>query len=209
MHIILFLKGFLIALIISLPLGPVGILCIRRTFLEGFVAGMATTLGIALADLVFATVTVLGLTMVKDHIQAHKNLLTFLGGLIILVFGFILLKSDIKQPKKADEDRSLVGEVITALLLTLSNPLTLLGFFALFSFLNAITDYHGIDDILILIGVFMGTTVWFGLLTVIATVLKKRFNMENLRWLNKMMGLLTISFGIFMILKTLKSFLLR
>ncbi len=203
MSLILFLKGFFIALIIAIPLGPAGILCLRRSFRDGFLSGFTTGLGVATADLFYAALASFGLTILIDVIQHHKNLLTLIGSIIIVAFGVLLLISDVKPPQ-SQKSYAFLGNFITGILITLSNPLTLLGFAAYFSLLGAITDYHGIGDVFLLAGVFVGTSTWFTLIASLVNLLKEQFKTGHLLLVNRIIGIIIMCFGSVMALYTLK-----
>lgn len=137
--ILLILKGLLVGIIASAPMGPVGILCIQRTMQKGRAYGIVTGAGAALSDIIYALMTGLGMSFVMDFIDKEQNIfwLKLIGSVMLFIFGVYMYKTD---PRKSMHQSSggkgtLFHNFTTAFLITLSNPLIIFLFIALFNML--------------------------------------------------------------------------
>src|SRR5439155_26167239 len=134
MLLVFFVKGIVVGIVIAVPVGPVGVMCIRRTVFEGKLAGFVSGLGAATADAVFGIIAGFGLTVVSDWLLGYQQWLRFAGaGLLLAVGGHSLLA---KQPSKlgsAPNPESLSWYYASTFALTLTNPITILSFFAFFA----------------------------------------------------------------------------
>lgn len=206
MHVLLFLKGVATGLIISIPLGPMALICIRRTLNQGYLTGLVTAFGIALADSIYASIAGFGVGFIIDQIREHEKLVGLLGGIIITVLGLIMIISQTRtKPKEklTAAPFSLFRSFYTAILLTLSNPITLLALIALFSWIGALKDQTLFDTWLIVLGVFMGALTWFNLLALFSSILKSKLKPEVINIVHRVTGILIIIIGIIMTLKML------
>ncbi|MDR2853967.1 MAG: LysE family transporter, partial [Prevotellaceae bacterium] len=138
-------KGILIGLCISVPLGPIGMLCVQRTLNKGRVHGFVTGLGASASDLLYIIITLFFLSFVRDFLSIHEFVFQLLGSLLVCFFGCFIFRSNPSvQPKVHERPNSnLFGDSISAFILTLSNPLilfVLISLFARFSFVNNESD---------------------------------------------------------------------
>lgn len=192
-------KGFLIGLCTSIPVGPIAILCIQRTLHKGRWHGFISGLGAATSDFLYALIALLGLSFVMDFVKSHELIIQIVGSIVIMGFGFhIFFQNPSKQLKKSNKTKtSYPQEYISALGLTITNPLMIflfLGLFAQFSFVSANSSTASI--VLGMISVFLGSCTWWFLLSYIASLLKNRLNIRGLRFLNKIAGSLIIIIAI-------------
>lgn len=185
MQYFLFLRGLAIGLALAAPIGPVGILCIRRALAVGCNAAFIAGLGAALADTIFGAVAGLGLTMISSFLLNHQTLIRLIGGSFLIyvgVRGWHELECVATKPINGG---GLVKDFVSTFLLTLSNPATILAAFGVFAALGAI----GLDDpsaaSVLIIGVFFGSTLWWLLLTAAAGAARSRFTPKRLRLLNR------------------------
>jgi threonine/homoserine/homoserine lactone efflux protein len=193
---LLFLRGLAIGFVLAAPVGPVGLLCIRRALQVGREAALVAGLGAALGDTIFGAVAGLGLTMVSSFLLNHQLLIRLVGGCFLILLG---LKSwrDSDRPACAEGNGGgLLKDACSTFLLTLSNPATILAAVGVFAALGAI----GLDDpmsaSLLIIGVFFGSTLWWVLLTSVASAMRSRFSADRLRVLNHITaGLLSLTGG--------------
>ena len=160
------LKGIAIGFAIAAPVGPIGVLCIRRTFADGQAAGFATGLGAATADAMYGAVAGFGLTAVSDFLLGWQMQLQVAGGLFLLALG---VKTFFARPS-SDSARmqgiGLAAAWATTVVLTLTNPATILSFAAVFAGAGLGQQTHGFGDALaIVLGVFAGSAAWWLLLT--------------------------------------------
>jgi threonine/homoserine/homoserine lactone efflux protein len=188
------LKGIVVGLVIALPAGPVGVLCVRRTLFEGPIFGLVSGIGAASADTIFGIIAGFGLTIVRDQLLSFQNWLGAAGGLFLLFFGATaLLKGRPAQPEPLDGE-ALFGAYASTFALTISNPITILAFAAIFAKVGVDPD-TSLGSVAILVGgVFLGSLVWWLGLSYGVTALRRFVGNFDMMWLNRISGaILTIS----------------
>jgi threonine/homoserine/homoserine lactone efflux protein len=192
------IKGIVLGFLSSIPLGPIGIICIQRTLGKGRLSGFISGLGAASADTLVAIIAGLGLSFVIDFFRSNSSILVLLGGLILLFLGAqIFFKSPIKQVRERKMNKnSLHTDYLSVLVLTLSNPLAVFVFIAIFAGLNLVKGAHNFFSImLIFAGIFVGASLWWFMLTSFVNVYRAKFRLRNLWWLNKITGAIIFLFG--------------
>ncbi|EJL57508.1 putative threonine efflux protein [Rhizobium sp. CF122] len=158
--LLLFLKGALLGVIITAPLGPIGMLCINRTLERGFLGGFACGFGTAVGDASYALVAVTGIAVFEELMSAATLPLAFGGGLLLLGLGYRGLTHD---PVQAADVRAggLIGTTLATFLLTISNPATILSFGALFAGFGLTEETRRFSSAVIVGGVFCGSLAWW------------------------------------------------
>ncbi|MHB9055230.1 MAG: LysE family translocator [Paludibacteraceae bacterium] len=201
MLIAIFLKGIIIGLSTSMPLGPIGMLAIQRTLNRGQKHGLATGLGGAASDLVYAVITLFFVSFVIDIIDQHRFVIQLIGSIIVVLFGIWIFRSNpIAQPLPHEKpiEHSIMNDFITSFGLTLSNPLIIFVLIALFSHLNFVSLETSIfGHILGLTGIFIGAMGWWTLLTSFSSKFRDRFNIRGLKIINRITGTVIMVLGIF------------
>jgi predicted secreted hydrolase/threonine/homoserine/homoserine lactone efflux protein len=191
------LKGIAIGFSIAAPVGPIGVLCIRRTLSEGRTSGFVSGLGAATADAVYGCIAGFGLTFVSSFLIDQQIWIRLIGGLFLCYLGirtFLAVPASEMAPASSS---GLIGAYGSTLVLTLTNPLTILSFAAIFAGLG-IADTggdYGAAAALVL-GVFVGSGLWWLLLSSIASVLRSQFNTRALLWINRVSGFIILVFGL-------------
>jgi threonine/homoserine/homoserine lactone efflux protein len=201
-----FIRGIIIGFLISIPVGPVGILCIRRALYNGFLSGFVSGLGASIADGLYSTLAVFSLTFVSAAIIRYHFWFRLIGGLFLVYIGYtIFFASPNIDGAMKKRRRSLITDYISAFFLTLANPVTMFAFAAFFAGFGVGVDEAGylMSSILVL-GVMTGSLLWWLLLTGIAGLLSSHFNPHSLRLLNKISGAAIALFGIVALLSLLK-----
>ena len=192
------LKGVLIGLCISVPLGPIGMLTIQRTLTRGQRYGIVTGLGATTSDLVYTIITLFFLSFVLDFIEQHRFIIQLTGSFVVSVFGYYIYRSNPStQPKPNEPVRhSLLGDFFSSFALTFSNPLVLfvlIALFARFEFIGNKTtlwvSFVGISSIL------GGALLWWGMLTFLVSRFKNKLNMRELKIINQITGIIIILIG--------------
>lgn len=192
------IKGVLIGLCISVPLGPIGMLTIQRTLNRGQRYGIVTGLGATMSDLVYTIVTLFFLSFVLDFIEHHRFIIQLIGSLVVTVFGYYILRSNPSTQPKPNESfkHSLVGDFFSSFLLTFSNPLVLfvlIALFARFEFINSHTTlFVSIVGISSILG---GALLWWNMLTFLVSRFKNKLNMRELKIINQITGVIIILIG--------------
>src|SRR5215469_4015962 len=168
------LKGFAIGFAIAAPVGPIDVLCIRRSLAGGRWLGLATGLGAATADASYGAIAGFGLTAVSTFLVSQRLWLNLIGGLFLCYLG---VKTWLSKPAKASaaaEVVPLIPAYASTLLLTLTNPMTILSFIAVFAGLGLSTAANYFAASLLVIGVFSGSAAWWVVLSTVAGSLRSR-----------------------------------
>jgi len=188
----LFLKGLLIGIIASAPMGPVGILCIQRTMQKGRSYGIVTGAGAALSDIIYALATGAGMSFVMDFIDNEHNLFVLkLGGSVMLfAFGIYMFRSD---PRKCIRPTSsnkgtLFHNFVTSFLVTFSNPLIIFLFLALFNMFTFVIPGNWFGQCVGYISIVVGAMLWWLGLTYVITRMKRNFGLRGILRLNRTIG---------------------
>jgi threonine/homoserine/homoserine lactone efflux protein len=205
MHSIhIFLKGLIIGLSIAVPVGPIGILCIRRTLAQGRINGVLSGLGAATADALYGAIAGFGLTFLSNFLIGQRIGFHLIGGGLLCIIGAKTFFSKPAEPGAPVEGDSLWNAYLSTFFLTLTNPMTILFFAAVFAGLGVIgaSDHYVSAGILVL-GVFIGSAMWWLILSGFTGILQGLFNFKRLQWLNRISGLIIIGFGLFAFLDLL------
>ena len=193
----IFFRGLIIGFSIAAPVGPIGVLCIRRTLAEGRLAGFLSGMGAASADMFYGAVAAFGLTAVQDLLVGQSNLLRIVGGIFLLYLGVKTFFS--KPSEKAPESRrgGLFGAYITTFFLTITNPLTILSFIAIFAGLRlGEMDGNFLSATIMVLGVFIGSAAWWLTLSTGVSLLRDKFTPALLIWVNRLAGGIIFVFGL-------------
>ncbi len=187
----LLMKGILIGCIVSIPLGPMGLLAVQRTLNRGRASGFYSGMGIATADAIFALVAAIGLTFIINFLNEQKLYFQVLGGIIVLLVGIKIFSANpIKQLRAFRLKRvNPLEDFLSILLLALSNPLTVLMFVAVFAGLKLggdLTSFWG--ALFVVSGIFMGATFSWLFVSSILTHYRKKFRLRAIFWFNKFAG---------------------
>lgn len=190
----IFLKGFGVGFTVAAIIGPIGIMCIRRTLAEGPAVGFAIGLGAALADAVYGLIAGFGLTFIANFLISQQTLLQFFGGLFLMYLG---AHTFFAHPTHAAHvsGTGLIGTAFSTFLLTLTNPVTIISFAAIFAGLG-IEPTNYAAGIKLVSGVFCGSALWFGLLTTGLSFFRHRVTPHGLSLINKIAGAIIMGFGV-------------
>jgi threonine/homoserine/homoserine lactone efflux protein len=192
----LLLKGGAIGLAISVPVGPIGVLCIQRTLAGGRIVGLASGLGAATADAIYAAIAVLGLTFISEILIGQQALLRLIGGGILILLGIRILLSRPPDESATEERSGLGGAYASTFILTLTNPLTILFVAAIFIGIGATaTSGSLLSGTILVLGVFLGSTLWWFLLSGGVSLLRDRVTPKAMRWVNWISGTIIALFG--------------
>jgi threonine/homoserine/homoserine lactone efflux protein len=204
----IFLRGLIIGFSIAAPVGPIGVLCIRRTLAEGRLAGFLSGLGAASADMLYGAVAAFGLTAVQELLLGGASWLRLIGGIFLLYLGVRTFFSKPSDGTAATARAGLAGVYFSTFFLTISNPLTILSFIAIFAGLRL--PFHHVSGMLregeaggsyasagsMVLGVFSGSAAWWLTLSTGVGLLREKFTPALLIWVNRLAGVLILSFGL-------------
>jgi threonine/homoserine/homoserine lactone efflux protein len=192
----LLLRGLAMGFAIAAPVGPIGVLCIRRTLAQGRAAGLLSGLGAATADAFYSSVAAFGLTAISGLLVAQRTWLGLLGGIFLCYLGArTFLAAPAREPARTPPG-GLAGAYASTLALTLANPLTILSFAAVFAGmgLGAGAGSFG-NAALLVLGVFLGSAVWWLALSTGVSLLRGGLGVAGLRWVNRLSGAVIAAFG--------------
>jgi threonine/homoserine/homoserine lactone efflux protein len=192
------LRGLILGFSIAAPVGPIGVLCIRRTLAEGRAAGFASGLGAATADVLYGSVAAFGLTFISGLLVARQGWLRLAGGSFLCYLGLKTLLSHPSETAAWAHGEGVLGAYTSTFLLTLANPMTILSFAAVFAGLDIATGARGMhaSAALLVVGVFLGSALWWLLLSGSAGFLRARLSPGHLRIVNKVSGIIITGFGV-------------
>jgi threonine/homoserine/homoserine lactone efflux protein len=192
-----FAKGVAAGLVIAAPVGPVGVLCVHRTLVHGRIHGLLSGLGAALADAAFGAAAAFGLTFVAQFLAAHHDWIRLGGGALLLVLAARTFLAPGPNPDDENQARSLGGDCASAFALTATNPMTVLSFLGIFAALGIATAGLGLREASVLVlGVFLGSALWWILLSAGVGVFRRAMEVVYLRWIQLVSGALLLGFGI-------------
>lgn len=201
MNIGLFFKGLVIGFLISVPVGPIGVLCIQRTLNKGKLHGIVSGLGAATADAVYGFIAAFGLTFVSNFLVKEQIWLRLAGGIFLCYIGVKVFLLRLERRTATRNSTSYFTDYVSMLFLTLANPITFFAFAAIFASLGLVNLIeHHISALLLVAGVFVGAGLWWLILSGIAATFLGKLLYNRPAWLNKISGVVIIVFGLFVLL---------
>ena len=201
----LFVKGLVIGFSIAAPVGPIGVLCIRRTLAEGRISGFVSGMGAATADALYGCVAGFGVTYISNFLMGQQFAFRLIGALFL---GYLGARIFFSKPAEAPSEAvgmGLAGAYASTLFLTLTNPVTILAFAAIFAGLglgNSGGDYTA--GMLLVLGVFLGSAAWWLFLSTGVGLFRTWFNGPRLTWVNRLSGVIIGGFGFLALLSLLQ-----
>ena len=190
------LKGILIGLLFGLPAGAVGALTVQRTFRHGPAAGLLTGLGSSAADCCYASLGAFGLTIVSDFLLQYQSAIRLLGGGLIFILGISLLRRKQDTSRRDTENASRLGLFLSSFAIGITNPAAILTFLFAFSWLGISGGLSFGSGLLLVLGVFAGTYLWWGALTFAASLAGRKAAAIDPVRMNRVFGVLLCLLGI-------------
>jgi threonine/homoserine/homoserine lactone efflux protein len=194
----LILKGFAIGFAVAAPVGPIGILCINRAVNDGFKMGFVTGCGAAIADGLYGAVAAFGLTFVSSFLIDYKHWIRIIGGIFLVLMG---IRTMLKRPAQVTHilapRKSFYRAFFTTFFLTLTNPMTILAFLAIFAGVgigNMQRTYF--ETSLLVLAVTLGSLAWWVVLTGTMSLMRHKIELKTLKWINRFSGLTIVGFGL-------------
>jgi threonine/homoserine/homoserine lactone efflux protein len=194
----------LIGFSIAAPVGPIGVLCIRRTLAEGWAYGLVSGLGAASADAIYGSIAGFGLAFISNFLVSQQVWLRLVGGIFLCYLGLKTLLAKPAEQVSTGKGKGFLGAYASTFFLTLTNPITIISFAAIFAGLGlAVARGNYASAGVLVLGVFMGSAAWWLLLSSGVGILRARFKPDLLRWVNRISGAIIIGFGIIALLSIL------
>ena len=200
----LILKGLIIGFSIAAPVGPIGVLCIRRTLADGRATGFASGLGAATADAIYGCIAGFGLTFISTLLLSQKLWLQLIGGAFLCYLGVQTFRARPAERAADAQGKGLLGAYASTFFLTVTNPMTILFFLAIFAGLGGAAvagDYLAAGALVL--GVFLGSASWWLLLSGMVSVFRSRFDYHALGWVNRISGIIVAGFGLLALLSSM------
>ncbi len=196
--IMLILKAMAIGLIISAPMGPIGVLCIQRTLNRGRAIGFYTGVGAAISDILYCLLTAFGLSFVEDFLMRNQTIITLLGSVVLLGFALYLFRSNPAKSirQNSGQRTSPKSSILTGFLFTFSNPLIvflIMGLYARFSFLGP--DFKFYHHILAFLFIIIGALLWWYVVTYFVNKIRAHFNLRSIWLINRITGSIILAFS--------------
>jgi threonine/homoserine/homoserine lactone efflux protein len=190
------IRGLIIGFTIAAAVGPISLLVIRRTIEHGGIYGFASGLGVATADATYGAIAAFGLVAVTSVLVSGRVVLGIVGGVIIALLGIRTMLSRPGEVARDAERPGLPGAFASIYALTMTNPMTILSFVAIFAGLGVAAGASFLEAALLTLGVWAGSTLWWVVLTGIVTWLRERVSTRVLLWVNRISGAALVGFGI-------------
>ncbi|MBD1869001.1 LysE family transporter [Cyanobacteria bacterium FACHB-471] len=197
-------QGLIIGLAVSAPVGPTSIFCMQKALTKGIVSGLVSSTGAATANAIQASVGAFSLNLVASSLADHKGLFNIISGIFLCYLGIKIFLShfSINNTRRAACEGALSNRNIllrdysAALLLTSINPLTILPFLAFFTQMySAFNQSNPVWAGIFVLGVFISSIFWFGLISVVANLFSRRILLRRLHWINRIAGTMIAAFG--------------
>jgi len=193
----LFLKGLILGFAIAAPVGPIGVLCIRRSLADGQLSGFATGLGAATADALYGCVAAFGLTAVSGFLVKQQFWLGLIGGIFLCYLGMRTFFAKARSNEENQKASGLLGAYLSTFFLTITNPMTILSFVAVFAGLGLGTSSEYKLASILVCGVFIGSALWWLLLSGGAALLRSRVGDTFMAVVNRVSGIVIFALGLY------------
>ena len=197
MWLTLIVKSFILGLVVSVPLGPVGALCIQRTISKGYRSGLLGGLGAACADLVYALIAGFGVSVIINWLISVRKWIQIAGSAIFMVMAYKVFYTNpaIQVRRNRNQKQHPLEDFITTFLLTFSNPTPVFVFMAAFAGFIVHEEINYPEIILSIIGVFIGCLSWWVVLVSLVNIFRNRIRLRHLLWVNKVTGIIVFIFA--------------
>ena len=201
MDVTFLLRGLAIGFSIAAPVGPIGVLCIRRTLAEGRASGLVSGLGAATADAIYGCIAGFGLAFISNFLVSQQVWLRRIGGVFLCYLGLKALLAKSAEQAASVKGKGLVSAYASTFFLTITNPMTIISFAAVFAGLGLASTSGNYESAGVLVlGVFIGSALWWFILIGGVGVFREKFNPHGLQWVNRISGAIITGFGLFALL---------
>lgn len=193
-------KGFIVGIGASIPLGPLGVMCVQKTLSKGRISGIVTGLGASVTDTIFATFAIVSLALIQEFVRDNEVSVLFYGGLAVVVIGLkIFLTNPVKQIRRNKGGKKLFEDFLSSVIMTITNPGAVFLILGLFAFVGLDVDGSSSGDIIFaaLLGVFLGANTWWIILSTSINIFRNKFRLKQLLMINRVAGIIIMVLGLF------------
>ncbi len=195
------IKGIIVGFSLAIPVGPIGLLLIRRTLTRGRISGLVSGLGAATADAIYCSIAGFGVTFLSNFLMEYSYFLRVVGGSFMCYLGIRIFLSKPCEKSASKDGETFLSDYLSTLALTLTNPATILAFAAVFAASGfAHTHGHYWYTFSLVTGVFWGSAMWWLILSSVASIFHGRFQSTGLIMINRLSGSLIAIFGLIILL---------
>ncbi len=192
----LLMKGVLAGLAIAIPVGPVNVLCASRTLSKGRISGLLSGLGAATADTLYGAIAAFSITLVIDFLRREEFWIRVFGGLLLIGIGILYIRKPPQNLDRKAPENSGHSDYSSTLLLTLTNPTTVLSFLAVLAALGMGQFRARWLSLLLVAGIFCGSLLWWITLVCLVNYFRDRFHNRAMGWMNRVAGFAIGTFGV-------------
>ena len=202
MDMSLFWKGIVAGFLMAVPLGPMGVVCIKRTLSHGRLSGFATGLGTATIDALYSSVAAFSLVLISTFVLNHASAIQSMGAVILLYLGISIFR---EKPKKLSSEntlqKSLAKDYGSALILTICNPITILSFMAALAALEVASNSETASPFMLIGGVFIGSLLWWIILSTTMGGMRRSLTLQRIEKINQISGSIIIMLALGLLIK--------
>ncbi|MDP3437148.1 MAG: LysE family transporter [Bacteroidales bacterium] len=194
------IKGFIVGIGASIPLGPLGVMCVQKTLSKGRISGIVTGLGASFTDTIFATFAIVSLALIQEFVRDNEISVLFYGGLAVIVIGLkIFLTNPVKQIRRNKGGKKLFEDFLSSVIMTITNPGAVFLILGLFAFVGLNVDGSSSGDVIFaaLLGVFLGANTWWIILSTSINIFRNKFRLKQLLMINRVAGVIIMVLGLF------------
>jgi len=196
MYSTILFKGLCVGFTMSAIIGPIAVMCIRRTLAHGQLIGLAIALGASLGNATYGLIAGFGLTFISNFLLAHQDIFRLLGGIFLIYLGIKTAREKHAEHMTVDQPTNYLNTILGAYFLTLSNPVSIVSFTAMFTALDIIIDdTNYVTTLLLVLGIFLGAMIWKIILTSLVRLLHAKINQSTIIKINKCSGAIIMFFG--------------
>ena len=196
MDLALPIRGLAVGLIIAAPVGPVNVLCIQRTIERGWKSGILSGLGAAIADTLYGAIAGFSISLVIQFLIREESWIRLVGGILLMGIGVVYYCKPPKPLEAVQVRSSAHSDFVSTLLLTLTNPTTVLSFLAVLAMLGLGKQRPLWQTSFLVAGIFFGSMTWWTILASVASLLRRRITDGAMRWMNRVAGIAIGGFGL-------------
>lgn len=202
MHYLFILKGLILGFSIAAPVGPIGLLCMNKTLLNGKLSGFLSGMGAASADMLYGCIAAFGLTAISGFLLKEAFYIKLFGGIFLCYLGVKILLSSGKNKAKESNSKGLLNDYFSTFILTITNPMTIISFTAVFASLGIVTAHKSfVYSSFLVLGVFLGSALWWLLLCYLVDFFGNKSDEKLVALTNKLSGIIVLSFGLWAVFK--------